>query len=325
MSKVDASGWGHARVTILRCAASDMNVSGPWLFWSDSPSLTLRDSLERHGQLLPVLVDASGARPVLVAGAGRAAVLAELGRDVLCLDLGALSDEARGLAYVQSNADRELTDGHMVTALRYFLSLPECDMTPVLDALGLDARSKRMRLLRSWLRLPRRWDRHLWSGAVPLACADLLEKFDRDDLEAVESLFDNLSWSRGNAVNVLTWIREISARDGISVAGVFDGAQVGDILAGGFSPKDAMSRVTQGVRVLRYPALSGMEREFQEAARAVSAGTRWKVAQPDMFESDAVELSVRLTSPDDLRAASAELARIAAREDLDGLFCAGRK
>ena len=56
----------------------------------------------------------------------------------------------------------------------------------------------------------------------------------------------------------------------------------------------------------------------------MSAGTRWRVSQPDLFESDAVELSVRLTSSEGLRAASAELVRIAAREDLDDLFLVGR-
>ena len=68
-----------------------------------------------------------------------------------------------------------------------------------------------------------------------------------------------------------------------------------------------------------------MERDFAETARKVSAGTRWRVTQPDLFESDAVELSVRVTSADELRAASGELVRMAANEDLEDLFPAGRK
>lgn len=323
MNKADAPRWGHACAAILRCAASDIDVKGPWLFWSASPSPALRGSLERHGQLVPVLVDAGGARPVLVAGAARAAILAELGREVLCLDLGTLSDEARGLAYVQSNADRELTDGHLVLAMRYFLSLPGCDMESVLEALGLDARSKRLRLIHSWLRLPRRWDGLLCSGAVPLACADLLETFAPEDLSVLESLFATLSWSRGNAVNVLTWIREVCARDGVKAGAVLDG--LGETLAAGLSPKDTMSRITQEVRRLRYPMLAGMERVFAEAARKVSAGTRWRVTQPDLFESDAVDVSVRVTSAGELRAAGTELVRMAAREDLDDLFPVVRK
>jgi ParB family chromosome partitioning protein len=213
----------------------------------------------------------------------------------------------------------------MVQAMRYFLSLPECDMDMVLQSLDLDARSKRLRLIRSWLHLPRHWDGLLCSGALPLACADLLETFAPEDLTAVEPLFATLSWSRGNAVNVLAWIREVCVRDGVSVAVVLDGLGLEQVLAAGLSPKDAMSRITQEVRRLRYPRLAGMERDFAETARKVSAGTRWRLTQLDFFESDAVELSVRVTSADELRAAGAEFVRMAAREDLDDLFPAGRK
>lgn len=325
MNMVDVLTHASARAELLRCPASDLDVGGPWLFWSAPPTPALRRSLENRGQLIPVLVDASGARPVLVAGAARVRVLAELGREALCLDLGAMDGQARGLAYVQSNAGREVSDGQVVLAMRYFQTLPDCDQAAVLESLGLEPRSKRLRLVRSFLSLPGRWDEFLCAGAVPLACADLLEAFAPGDLEALEELFTTLSWSRGSAVNVLTWIREICARDQAAAGDVLDGAGVKDILAGGLSPKDAMNRITQEVRLLRYPALSGMERDFLTAARAVSAGTRWRVTQPDLFESDAVEVCARLTSPDAVRAASAELARIAAREDLDDLFVVGRE
>ena len=325
MNSAHTLSLAPAHAVLLRCAASDIDIGGPWLFWSAPPSPSLRRSLERQGQLVPVLVDASGARPVLVAGSARVSALAELGGEVLCLDLGATDGLARGIAYAQSNAGREISDGQVVLAMRYFQTLPDADPDSVLNALGLEPRSKRLRLVRSWLSLPAYWDAFLCAGGVPLACADLLEAFAPADRESLEVLFATLSWSRGNAVNVLTWIREVCLRDGVCAADVLDKAGVKDILAGGLSPKDAMSRITQEVRLLRYPALSGMERDFQEAARKVSAGTRWRVTQPDFFESDAVELSVRVTSPEELRAAGAELVRIAAREDLAALFVAGCK
>lgn len=325
MNSMDALPSAPTPAALLRCAASDLDVGGPWLFWSAPPSPTLRRSLERQGQLVPVLVDASGPRPALVAGSARVSALAELGREVLCLDLGATDGLTRGIVYAHSNAGRETGDGQVVLAMRYFQTLPDVDEDSVLGALGLEPRSKRLRLVRAWLSLPAKWDAFLCAGAVPLACADLLEAFPCADRESLEGLFTTLSWSRGNAVNVLTWIREICLRDGACAAEVLDGAGVKDILAGGLSPKDAMSRITQEVRLLRYPALSGMERDFQDAARAIAGGTRWRVTQPDLFESDAVELSVRLTSPAELRAASLELARIAACENLDTLFPAGGK
>jgi ParB family chromosome partitioning protein len=308
------------RPGVFACPAADIDAGGAWLFWSLPPSPALRLSLERHGQLVPVLVDGSGSRPVLLAGAARVGALAELGREVLCLDLGAVEGLARGLVYVQSNLGRELTDGQIVAAIRYFSAEPRADLGPALEALGLEPRSKRLRLVRSWLALPRRWDRLLAAGNVPLACAELLEGLGPGDLDAVEPLFADLSWSRGNAVNVLTWLREICVRDASRAAEVLADCGTAGLLGAGLSPKDAMARVTQEVRRRRYPLLSAMERDFSDAARQLTAGTRWRLAQPDCFESDVVEIGARLGSVAELRAASAELARIAEREDLAVLF-----
>jgi ParB family chromosome partitioning protein len=302
----------------LRCPAADIDASGPWIFWSAPPSPALRRSLERHGQMAPVLVDMSGGAPVLVAGAARVAALADMGREVLCLDLGPLDDAGKGLAYLQSNLGPEPTDVRVVAAMRYFRSIPGCDMGPVLESLDLAPRSKRLRLVEAWLSLPTGWDRHL--DGAPLACAELLASFSEQDLAALEALFDGLSWSRGNAVNLLTWLRETCLRDGAGAAALLQDCGVGGILAEGLSPKDAMTRISQQVRLRRFPRLSAMERDFAEAARRVAAGTRWRIVQPDQFESDAVEMTVRVRNVDELRAAGAELARLASREDLDGLF-----
>ena len=320
MTKVDSPLPAPARQDVFRIPAADVEADGPWLFWSAPPSEALRRSLERDGQIVPVLVDASSPRPVLVAGAARLAVLADAGREALCLDLGPLDDLARGLVYARSNLGRELTDGQVVAAMRYFASLPQADQGSALDVLGLEPRSKRLRLIRAWLALPRHWDAFLAAGSVPLACADLLEGLPPAALQALEPLFAGLSWSRGNAVNVLTWLKEACARDGIGVGEFLDACGVDEILAAGLSPKDAMSRITQEVRLRRFPRLSAMERDFAEAARRVGAGARWRIVQPDLFESNAVEFSARPTSPAALRELSAELARIAARDDLDALF-----
>lgn len=313
-----AASPASAESRTFRCPAAHIDTTGPWLFWSAPPSPALRRSLERHGQLEPVLVDAGGAAPVLVAGAARVAALLDAGKDVLCLDLGPLDPAARGLAYLQSNIGGEPTDAQLVAALRYFSAIPAADMAPVLESLGLEPRSKRLRLAEAWLSMPADRDRLLTS--VPLACAELLAGFPAGELAELEPLFDGLSWSRGNAVNLLTWLRETCQRDGLRAGALLDDCCLRDILAAGLSPKDAMARITQEVRLRRYPQLSALEREFAETTRRVAAGTRWRLSQPDQFESDAVELTARVKSPDELRAASAELARMAAREDLKALF-----
>lgn len=277
---------------IVRCPAGQIDASGPWLFWTAQPRAVLRRSVERHGQLLPVLVDWSGQGPVLLAGAARTACLVGLGRDVACLDMGRLDAWEKGLVYVRSNADRDLSDGQIVKALRYFQRLDPGRTGDVHEELGLEPRSRRERLVVEWLSLPVMWDRFLQEGHAPLACADLLAGFGPDGLEMLAPLFEHLSWSRGSAVNLLTWLQESSVRDGRTIRELMDEAGVEGILRSDLSPKDAMSRITANVRCLRFPRLSRMEQDFAATARTIAAGTRWRLIQPDQFESGKVELSV---------------------------------
>lgn len=300
--------------------ARQIEASGAWLFWRAETGGQLRRSLERHGQLQPLLVDAKGPVPVLLAGAARQSCLAGLERDAWCLDVGALSDWDRGLVYLWSNAGREVTDGQVARALRYFHVLDPGRAREVVLELDPEPRSRRMRQALAWLGLPPAWDDLLDRGRLSLACAELLAKFEAHDLDALRPLFTPLAWSRGNAVNLLTWLGEIRARDRVGPAEALASCGVPQILDAGLSPRDAMARIVQEVRRRRSPHLSDLERNFDEAVHGAAAGTRWRITQPDAFESDTVEFTARLTTPDQVRQASRELAAIVSRGDLDRLF-----
>lgn len=300
--------------------ATALDCSGAWLFWPREISARLRPGLARLGQITPVLIDGGGARPVLVAGAARVACLAELGREVWCLDLGMLNDVDRGLAYLHSNLDLELTETRLVAALRYFAGRDGVEMERIFEAFGIASRSKQARLLLAWLVLPRPWDDALARGALPLACAELLAAFSVDDLRAVEPLFAQLCWSRGNAVNVLTWVREACLRDGLSVHEAMNAMDADETLRADLSPKDAMARLTQAARRLRYPELTRMEQEFEVDVAAMAVGTPWRIAQPDQFESGNVELCARVSSRDGLERAVRDLNDLASRAGWDALW-----
>lgn len=317
MKSCDAPGRSIAADTLLSFPAEVIDASGGWLFWKREPDLPLRQSLIRQGQIFPLLVDAGGSRPVLVAGAARLACLAETGRDALCLDTGPLDAWERGFVYLESNIATETTDWRVISALRYFRSLDPDRLEEVFPALGLEPRARRSRQALAWLRLPEKWDRLLVTGNIPLVCADALQTMDEEEREALFPLFAAYSWSRGNAVNLLTWLRETALREGRSASVMVAAAQAD--LSPDLSPKDAMNRITAEIRRLRYPSLSALERNFSEAARRISAGTGWKLIQPDQFETEAVELSIRLTSTDDVIRAAQRLSDMASA-DWSGIF-----
>lgn len=317
MSVVSTALFDATAVRLVRYPAADLDCSGAWLFWQRDIESPLRQSLEAQGQLVPVLIDGSGGRPVLIAGAARVTCLAELGRDVLCVDLGSLGARDKGLVYVNSNFGLEVSETRLVAALRYFAGM-DGDMDDVFPVLGVEPRSKTARLAMTWLALPGHWDAALARGALPLACAEQLAAFDAGDLIALEALFARLSWSRGNAANVLTWLREICLRDGLPVREIMAGMGVAEILAADLSPKDTMARLTQTVRRSRFPELTCLERGFSELSR-LACGTRWRITQPDQFESDSVEFTVRVSGRTQLEQAARDLTDIAAR-DVWGAF-----
>ncbi|NCD24922.1 MAG: hypothetical protein EOL86_04915 [Deltaproteobacteria bacterium] len=319
MSLVPVGSLDSPDVRLVRLAAPDIDCSGPWLFWPRPVSPVLRRGLEAGGQMTPVVIDGGGPRPVLVAGMARVACLAELGREVLCLDVGSVSAWDKGLLYIQSNLGLDIDDARLVAALRYFAGLDASRLDVVFESLGLVVRSKTARLAQAWLALPEAWDALLARGALPLACAEVLAGFPPEDLGALESLFASLSWSRGNALNVLTWIQETCLRENDRVRDVLGRMDADRILRADLSPKDAMARLTQAARRQRYPELTRMERDFETAVVNLG-GTRWRITQPDRFETDGVELSMRVSGRADLERAVRDLVDLAAREAWRDLF-----
>lgn len=308
------------RLSLLSADAID--TGGPWLFWSALPDDILIRSLKERGQIIPVLIDTSGHVPALVAGAGQVAALKQMKRDVLCLDIGPLSDLDKGLAYLHAHLGRSLKDGQIVAALRYFQARQALAVDAVWTALNLEPRSGRGRLVQAWLTLPEIWDAALNDDRIPLACAEFLAVLPPADTEALLPLFTHLSWSRGNAVNLCAWVREIALRDGSNVTSVLAACSANDMLTTTLSPKDAMSRLVQAVRLLRYPCLSSLERAFAETARQLEAGTHWRLCRADHFETPAVDISIRVNNLADLQRASEELSRMAKSDVAKELFMA---
>lgn len=306
--------------------AADIRPDDDHCFWSAEPDERLADSIARHGQLTPLLARESDQGMALVSGATRLSVLRELGRDVHVRIVEADTPLDRGLLYLADNGHRPLDDGMRLAALRYFAPLlgPDKLAETIFPHLGIKARSKDAKLLLAWLDLPATWQDHLTAGRVPLAAATVLARLDGDDLDAVEPLFAAFSWSRSNAVNLLTWFHETGRMQDIPVRQVMEQAGVFDLLTQGLSPKDAIARIVTAVRQARYPTLAGLEATFASTARDLTTGTRWRLNQPDSFETGAAELTVRVADRAQLAQALEDLEAMSEATGWDTLFTLGR-
>ncbi|XXJ19233.1 hypothetical protein ACR42D_06695 [Desulfovibrio caledoniensis] len=310
---------------IFTSTAQSIRTGGGHLFWSGNISESLRNSIEEFGQSAPVLVYNGEHGPTLAAGSARLAVLADLGRPVLARMVEGEDAVSLGLLYLADNAHRELDDAMRFKALRYFAPLLERDVLErdVLPRLGVRAKSKDARLLLDWLGLPESWQALLGRGTLPLAAGMVLARMDVADRDAVMPLFAGMAWSRSNAVNVLTWLYEAARMAGCPVAEVMDKAGMPALLDQGLSPKDAIARLCAEARQARHPELTRLRERFDAAARTVTGGTAWKLIQPDNFETDGAELSVRVKDREQLAKAVQELQTMADNPAWETVFRPG--
>ncbi|MBN2141484.1 MAG: ParB N-terminal domain-containing protein [Desulfovibrionaceae bacterium] len=297
---------------------------GPSLFWAQDPDPELRASIRDLGQLAPVIVASGPKGPELLAGHKRLRALTALARPVLAISAEA-DDLERGLIYLADNQGRALDHGMRLAALRYFAPLvPAEDLArDIGPKLGLGTRSGDLARLLAWLSLPKAFDPHLAEGRLPLAAGPILAGLGPGDLTALEPFFRALRWSRGAALNFLTWLFEAARAQGRAVAEL-DGYQgLLEVLGRGLSPNDALAALQALARQMRFPVLSGLEARSRELCAGLCAAGPWRAAQTQNFETGAVDLWVRVADRKGLERAVDALSALAGSEAWDGLWSIG--
>ncbi len=307
--------------------ADTVRVTKGHLFWAAEPDETLIDSIREFGQTAPILARDTDNGMELVAGYRRLQVLRQQGDLALARMVSAPSPLDLGLIYMADNTGRVLDDGMRLAALRYFHPLlnDAALKKDILPRLGVKPKSKDARLLATWLDLPTEWQDHLAVGRVPLAAGDVLARMDDSDRDAVTPLFQKLAWSRSNGVNVLTWLFETGKMTDTPIAEVLQRAGLADTLSQGLSPKDAIARLTAGARLARFPHLATLQDDFNRAAREITAGTAWRVTQPNNFETGGAELSIQARNNDQLAKAVKDLETMAGLSPWTTLWNLGGK
>lgn len=294
---------------IFTVGSTSIATTGLHLFWSDKPDESLKDSLMEIGQTTPVLVCEGENGLELVAGHARLTLLTETGNPILARMVEDATPVDKGLLYLADNMQRPVDDGMRLKALAYFAPLMDAKALSrdILPRLGVKPKSKDAKLLAAWLDQPKQWQDLLISGNVPLAAATPLGRMDAAEQETVFPLFENYSWSRSNAVNLLNWLFETARMTASSVKDVIEQAGMNAIMSQGLSPKDTIARLSAAARTARYPELTKLQTSFAEAAGEIVAGTRWRMVQPNNFETGGSELTIQVKDATQLRRAVEDL------------------
>ncbi len=305
--------------------ASAISSTGSHIFWATQTDDTIIKSIREFGQVSPVLAQETENGLELIAGHSRVEACRQLNELVLIHIYIASDDINKGLLYLADNSQRVLDDGMRLKALQYFQPLMDGDKLKIniMPRLGIKPKSKDAKLLLAWLKLPETWQTHLANGFVPLAAGATLARMDEADRTAVEPLFSGFSWSRSNAVNVLNWLFETSKMISSPISEVMQSAGLHDILKQGLSPKDAIARLTAAAKIARYPELTALQNTFTKAAQEITVGTKWRMTQPNSFETGGAELSIQVKDAKQLAQATKDLETMATLSPWNDLWKQG--
>jgi len=297
-------------------------ATGGWLFWSDEPGDAFVQSIETMGQLEPILVDReTGGEWSLLDGYKRLQACLKLGRTVWARRLKA-DVETRGRIVFWGNRPRQLEAPECLAPARYFQSVCQPERArQIIDQLLKEHLSRRsLQELFLWLELPEWVDAHVRAGRLPMDAGQTLSQLTAADLDVLEPLFVQLSWSKNKIKQLLGWLQETSRREGWTIADLIERAGLQNLLQLDLSPKDRQQSILFRIKQLRYPFLSELEEEFRQLQTRVHRSTVWRISDEGGFETDAVCLSTRMASLQELRRAIEDLNRLSEHGHVQALF-----
>ncbi len=301
---------------IITVHAESISLDDPCLFWAHSPDNHFISSMEKYGQIEPVLVMAVADQKILVAGYKRVKALKALKRKIMALVLPVADPYLKGQIYLLSNTGQNLDMKKTVLALRYFSSIGRIS-EEILTNLHLVPGSKLEQLWQSWISIPCSWDTLLAKGNISLECARIMQNLKAEDLEAVYPFFDQLSWSRSSSLNFLTWLGETARMKKAGICRLIHELELAPILQSRLSPGDKIKKIMLVVFQARYPVLSSLKGSLTRKLRQIGAKSGWKVEHLDDYESRELVFSTRVKNIQDLQKALRGLEQISSSKALE--------
>lgn len=309
-------------MNILSLSVHEIVTKTPWNFLPREPEKNFITALEISGQAAPVLVRENQGAYELVCGYAVVRAMGALNRPVVCA-----VTEGGDLKMAELNICSrlsELDDALLAVAARFFREKSGDDgVERLLNLAGIPKKASRAKILLNWLRLPEKMDGYLQAGNMPMAAANVLIRFDPDQLGALDLFFADLGFSKSNGLNFLTWAFETCAARGLSLPELLGDEEFATILKSGLSPKDKVARLCEAMRVKRYPHLSGLEQKFSAIRDDLVSGTGWKLEPASTFETPMVEISARFKDRAGLEKIQASLEQMARSGKWEKLWSVG--
>ncbi len=286
----------------------------------------LRRSIGQVGLLQPIIIreKPQGAGCQVVCGFKRLTTCEQLGLEEIEAfsyrksELGDLEGFHMALQENLTTRGLNLIDKSMVLhKLIHRFGLPkESIVRDYMPMLGLQPNTKILEKASQLVHLRAEIKQYIVEEEVSLGNAFRLLEFPPEDQAEVGRLASGLKLGEGKLKEVLTFLREISLRDGLMVSELVQG-EIGGIASDiSLSKAQRTQRVRRWLREKRYPQLTELERTFQKKRKGLGLSPGISLHPPPYFEGDTFRLEFGFRDVGEFRAIISTLMEASERKDL---------
>jgi ParB/RepB/Spo0J family partition protein len=276
-----------------------------------SPRLDeLKRSIRAVGLIQPINVRHTPENTYqVVTGYKRVIVMQELGRQsipALVHEPADLSPTQAFLWNLHDNAVmRELNLIEKATALsklNQFYSMSEEDLVKqFLPILGEEPSYKVLHQLLTLTNLTEPMKQHVVMSDLALSSASRVAEFTASTQQALLPVLAHIRPSTNKLNELLSLIREIAARDGVTVEEVLARYQLMQVIADtSTAPSDRLRALRQALKGLRLPQLTERQKQLASLIESLDLPQSAKLVTDPYFESEKIKLECQFSHPEEL-------------------------
>ncbi len=290
---------------------SSLNVTDDSYRITFSPEMKeLENSIRAVGIIQPITVrhTPEGTYQV-VSGYKRVLAMQNLARQsmpVLVHEAADLSPTQAFLWNVHENClTRKLNlieKAHVVIKLQQFLSIPEDELVrQYLPLMGENTSYKILHQLLSLGALTEPMKSHIVKNSIALSSASRIAEFTASTQQELLSVLCHIRPSTNKLNELLALIREISARDGLTVEEILNQYQLLQVVADpNASASDKVKALRQSLKGIRLPQITERQKQLAGLIDGLNLPDTAKVTTDPYFENDKIKLEYQFSQPEEL-------------------------
>jgi len=262
---------------------------------------SLLTSLKLVGLVEPLILRKRGdGRYQIVCGFKRAEAMRQLAiaeAEAFIYDQGELDDLQALLLTIGHNLTRPLNLVEKAHALRKLLDfgVPEREVIDrYLPLLGLQPNARVLKQVTDLVGLERDLREYVVRQNLSLSASVLFLSLDKQAQETILPLLEALRPGENRVKEIISFLKEISLRDGVPVSSVLAGEEIGKILEDQDTPRpQRIEHLRMILKHMRFPLLTEMEEKFAQYKRSLSLPPQIAFHPPPFFEGEEFRMEIR--------------------------------